>query len=128
VIVLDSSAAIDYLVELELGPWVAEQIRGEDVHAPHLIDIEVLGELRRRVQRRELDRFRAEEALEDLAMLDLTRHPHVLLLPHMWALRDNVIASDAVYVALASSLDAPLVTTDQRLARAPIDDVGIVAP
>ena len=46
----------------------------------------------------------------------------------MWALRDNVIASDAVYVALASSLDAPLVTTDQRLARAPIDDVGIVAP
>ena len=37
----------------------------------------------------------------------------------IWALRDNLTAYDAVYVALAEALDSTLLTCDGRLARAP---------
>jgi len=36
----------------------------------------------------------------------------------MWELRENVKAYDATYVALAERLDLPLVTCDERLAKA----------
>jgi predicted nucleic acid-binding protein len=36
----------------------------------------------------------------------------------MWTFRDNMSAYDASYVALAESLEVPLLTADQRLARA----------
>jgi predicted nucleic acid-binding protein len=53
-----------------------------------------------------------------LADLPLTRYPHGLLLPRIWDLRHNLTAYDAVYVALAEALRAPLVTRDHRLAGA----------
>jgi predicted nucleic acid-binding protein len=37
----------------------------------------------------------------------------------VWALRANLAACDAVYVALAEALDTTLLTCDGRLARAP---------
>src|SRR6476661_1265262 len=54
-----------------------------------------------------------------LADLDLHRHPHIDLLTRSWKLRENVTAHDAMYVALAEALEAPIVTCDRRLARAP---------
>ena len=127
-IVLDSSAAVDWLVEYEHGPWVDEQIRGEDLHSPHLLDVEVLGVVQRRVQRRELSIARARAILEDLSDLDVARYPHLPLLGRMWELRDNLAATDACYVALAELLGARVVTTDLRLARAPGLRVEITAP
>jgi predicted nucleic acid-binding protein len=62
---------------------------------------------------------RAAEALADLADFDLHRHPHIDLLTRAWKLRENVTAYDAMYVALAEALDAPIVTCDAPLARAP---------
>ena len=59
---------------------------------------------------------RAAEAIADLADLDLHRHPHLDLLTRAWELRENVTAYDAMYVALAEALDAPLVTCDAPLA------------
>jgi predicted nucleic acid-binding protein len=47
------------------------------------------------------------------------RHAHEPLLDRVWALRHNLSANDAVYVALAEVLDASLVTSDRRLAHAP---------
>jgi predicted nucleic acid-binding protein len=35
----------------------------------------------------------------------------------MWSLRHNITAYDAAYVALAESLDVPLLTRDRRLAK-----------
>ena len=61
---------------------------------------------------------RAADARLDLADLPLRRYPHVPLLERAWELRDNVSAYDAMYVALAELLDAPLVTCDASLARA----------
>jgi predicted nucleic acid-binding protein len=57
--------------------------------------------------------------LDAMAAFPLTRYPHRGLLPRVWALRDNLTAYDAVYVALAEALDAPLVTRDRRLAAGP---------
>ena len=41
------------------------------------------------------------------------------LLGRIWELRDNLSANDATHVAVAEALEAPLVTADGRLARAP---------
>ena len=37
----------------------------------------------------------------------------------VWDMRENLTAYDAAYVVLAEALNAPLVTTDARLARTP---------
>lgn len=58
-------------------------------------------------------------ALRRLADLSLITHDHDLLLDRVWELRDNLTAYDAVYVALAEALDAPLLTCDARMASAP---------
>jgi predicted nucleic acid-binding protein len=62
---------------------------------------------------------RATIALTDLMSADITLHDPTPLLPRAWGLRDNLTPYDAVYVALAEVLEATLVTTDARLARAP---------
>jgi predicted nucleic acid-binding protein len=66
----------------------------------------------------ELTPERAEQALLDLADLPLTRYAHTDLISRLWSLRDSLTAYDAAYVALAEALDAPLVTSDGKLARA----------
>jgi predicted nucleic acid-binding protein len=120
-IVLDASAIVSIL--LDPGP-AAEPIRrrverpGEGVHVPHLLDLEVLNVLRRQMLRGILTTERGTRALQDLENIKMTRYPHTSLLGRIWELRDNLTAYDAAYVALAEALDAPLVTTDARLAHA----------
>jgi predicted nucleic acid-binding protein len=82
-----------------------------------LPDVEVAHVLRRLVVARELSDERAREAIEDLLALPLQRHPHALFLHRAWEPRRSLTAHDAVHVALAEALDAPLVTCDARLAR-----------
>ncbi len=127
-IVLDSSATVDFLAERDLGEWVGVQLIADpNLHAPHLVDVEVANAFRNLVARGEVSDSRARRALEDLADLNVARYPHYPFLERIWELRDNLPAADATYVALAESLGARLVTTDQRLARAPVA-VTIVAP
>lgn len=61
---------------------------------------------------------RVGEVLTDLMDLPLTRHGHLALLPRAIALRNNFSVYDAVYVALAESVQATLVTADEKLAGA----------
>lgn len=75
--------------------------------------------LRRQVTGRLLDDRRAALALHDLVSLPATRYPHGPFAPRVWELCGNLTPYDAVYVALAESLDCPFVTADARLARAP---------
>ncbi len=120
-IVLDSSAAVDFLIRNgRRGDWVSAHIeRATSLHAPHLIDIEVAGALRRLEAETKLTHDRAALALGNLRDLALTRHPHVPFLDRIWQLRHNVTAADAAFVSLAEALDVPLLTTDRGLARAP---------
>ena len=119
-IVIDASAAVEYLIGTAAGERVAERIGQADValHAPHLLDLEVTHTLRRLVRSGTLDTARAEEAFVDLLALRVRRHAHTVHLPRVWALRDVMTAYDAAYVALAEVLNAPLLTRDARLARA----------
>jgi predicted nucleic acid-binding protein len=120
VIVLDASALLEFLLQTPLGARVeARLVREDEFHSPHLVDVEVAQGLRRLVRAGEVSPHRAAAAIADLAELDLHRHPHLDLLTRAWTLRENVTAYDAMYVALAEALDAPIVTCDTPLAKAP---------
>jgi predicted nucleic acid-binding protein len=121
VIVLDASALVELLLGTPTGNAVASRIADPAValHVPHLADVEVAQALRRYARDGELQAHDATAALEDLRALDLQRHAHEPLLERMWALRHNLTAYDAAYVALAEALDTVLLTCDSRLARAP---------
>ncbi len=119
-VVVDASVAAVALVgDDPFGDRLRARLARESLFAPDLLDIEVLSVWRRIARAGALDERRADHALADLDALHVIRAPHRLLVPRMWELRDNVSAYDAAYVALAEALDAPLVTTDARLARAP---------
>lgn len=118
---LDASAALELLLATATGRRVAERIRSPDValNAPHLIDLEVAQALRRYVASEAITAARGRLALSHLRQLDLLRYEHEPFLGRIWALRRNLTAYDAAYVALAEALEAPLLTSDEWLARAP---------
>lgn len=114
-IVVDASAALAAL----LNDGQARQLVGsERLHAPHLIDSEIASGLRRQVQRNQLSAADAWNALRTWRRLAVTRYPSYGLFERMWEIRENLSAYDATYVALAASLDCPLVTAGARLGHA----------
>lgn len=119
-IVLDASAAIDWMLQTPAGQRVDKRIfsQNESLHSPHLVDLEVAQVLRRLVREQAVSVYRADEAIRDLLDLRITRYPHSVLLPRIWQLRDNFSAYDAAYVVLAETLGATLLTRDTRLASA----------
>jgi predicted nucleic acid-binding protein len=119
-IVLDASAAVDWLLQTPAGQRIEKRIysRPESLHAPHLLDLEVAQVLRRLAREGTISARRADEAVDDLLRLRLARYPHFVFLPRVWHLRHNLSAYDVAYVALAEELDAPLLTRDSRLASA----------
>lgn len=119
-IVLDASAAIEWLLQSLAGIKIDRRIfsLSESLHAPHLLDVEVAQVLRRYVWEKMITTQRAQEALKDLGGLPLNRYPHDFLIPRVWELRATLTAYDAVYVALAELLGAPLLTCDRRIASA----------
>jgi len=121
VIVLDASAAVDWLLQTQAGMQIEDRIyrSAESLHAPHLLDLEVAQVLRRLVREGTIPPLRAQEAVDDLLDLPVTRYPHDVLLPRIWQLRQNLTAYDAAYVALAEELGAILLTRDGRLSSAP---------
>ena len=100
------------------GTQARDRLRGEEVAAPHLIDLEVTSVLRRSVLTGAVTSQRAGQALQDLADLDIERVAHITLLPRVWELRDNYTPYDASYVAVAELFHAPLLTYDARMANA----------
>ena len=101
------------------GDAARARLRGQDLAAPELIDLETLSVIRRQLRTGRLDTRRAELARVDLTELPLHRAPHAPLLSRCWELRENLTVYDAAYVALAELLDVVLVTADARLANAP---------
>jgi len=120
VLVLDSSAVLEALAARDPAPGLVERLEQDgDLHAPHLIDTEVLHALRRMLRRRQITGERAHDTRTDFSDLTLVRYPHEPLGDRVWELRENLTAYDATFVALAEALDVPLVTCDARLAAAP---------
>ena len=101
------------------GRRYRQRLRGEAVAVPDLARVEVISVLRRQLGTGGLDESLASQAVDDLLALPLVVYSTAPLLRRTWALRDNVTAYDACYVALAEILGCSLVTADARLARSP---------
>lgn len=119
-IVLDASAAVEFLLNTPLGERVGDRLSSArtSLHAPQLLDVEVLHVLRRLCLGKVVTERRASQALADLAELPVVRYSHEELIGRAWKLRATLTAYDAMYVALAEALDATVVTCDGRLGRA----------
>jgi len=119
-IVLDASAAVDWLLQTPAGKRIEDRLylQKESLHAPHLLDLEVTQVLRRLARQGIISRLRAEQAVRDLLDLRIHRYPHFMFLSRIWQMRNNLSAYDAAYVVLAEKLNAILITRDSRLASA----------
>ena len=117
-LVVDASVlAVALLDDGPDGDLVRHRLRGEQLAAPALIDLEVASVWRGLSRGGHLGARRVALALEDLRDLPIQRVEHTSLLVRCWELRDNLTIYDAAYVALAEALEAPLVTGDRRFAR-----------
>jgi predicted nucleic acid-binding protein len=118
--VADASAMVALLDPISAtGRWATAALRGPQIVAPRVMPFEAGSALRRLELRGLLDGATATLAHGDLLDLDVRLWPHRPLAERAWELRSSVAYHDACYVALAELLDAPLVTLDRRLARAP---------
>ena len=117
-IVIDASAVLEVLLRSGVARQIEDRIfsPAETLHAPHLLDLEVVQGLRRYTASGHMRAKRGLEAVVDLADLPITRYPHDIFLHRIWELCHNMTAYDAAYIALAESLPAPLLTRDKRLA------------
>ena len=100
------------------GDRARVRLRGEELAAPELLDVEVASVLRRQARLGVVSPRRAKLALADLAAAPVARAPHQPLLRRCWELRDNLTIYDATYVALAEALGVDFLTGDVRLANA----------
>ena len=125
-IVVDTSAVLSALAAHSPSQALLDRL-GEDadLHAPHLIDVEMLHALRRLVSRGQLTEERADDVRMDFADLALVRYPHHPLAQRMWEQRHNLTAYDSAFVALSEALGVPLITCDGRLASAAGDSADI---
>ncbi|MGH8225049.1 MAG: type II toxin-antitoxin system VapC family toxin [Gammaproteobacteria bacterium] len=129
VLVVDASVVVDLLARFRAQPleellWAP----GTVLVAPELLDIEVLNALRKLDQANAIPAGRRAELPLLLHSLRIRKYGHDSLIDGIWALRDNLTAYDAAYVALARALKAPLITRDKRLARAPGLKIQVMTP
>jgi predicted nucleic acid-binding protein len=118
-LVVDASCLCEVLISAPRAEAIRHRLAADaDQAAPHIVDVEVFGVVRREHLRGHLDRTEAAQAVEDLEAWPGERFGHRPLLARAWELRDTVRGWDAMYVALAEALDATLLTTDRRLASA----------
>jgi predicted nucleic acid-binding protein len=126
VLVIDTSAVVAALVGRPTDSRLVDRLGNDgDLHAPHLLDVELLHALRRLVRTGQLTQERAADARADFAELTVVRYGHQPLADRAWDLRDSLTAYDATFVALAEALEVPLVTCDARLARASGDRAAV---
>lgn len=118
-LVVDASCLVEVVTQGAGATAVARRLTADTDHvAPHVVDVEVLGVIRRDYLAGVLDQVSASLAVTELMTWPGTRIGHQPLLRRAWELRDTVRGWDAMYVALAEELDAILLTRDGRLARA----------
>lgn len=118
-LVVDASCLFEVVTGTARAEAVRQRLSTDPDHAaPHVIDVEVFGVIRREYLLGKLDRTAVEQAVQDLEDWPGERFGHRMLLRRAWELSPAIRGWDAMYVALAEALDCPLLTADSRLAAA----------
>jgi predicted nucleic acid-binding protein len=118
VIVIESSAMVDALVDDPANPELLAILADNELHAPSLIDNEVASALRGHALGGKLGDERLDDAIDDFTALSIERYPLSAMIREVLDLRDNFTVYDAADVVLAQALGTPLVTADAKLAEA----------
>lgn len=117
--VVDASVVVAALIDGgAAGSWAERILLSGPLAAPHLMPIEATSVLRRAERTGDIGPEVAALAQADLLALPVRLFAYAPMATRVWALRNNLGAYDACYVALAESLDAPLATLDRRLRQA----------
>ncbi|MCD9623939.1 type II toxin-antitoxin system VapC family toxin [Rhabdothermincola salaria] len=126
-IVVDASVIANAVGDDEDAGRIARRRLREvdEVAAPDLLDVETVAVLQRAWLKGGLSDERFAAAVDDLLALPIRRLPTGPLMPRAFALRANVTAYAACYVALAEALGWRLVTADARLATAPTIECAV---
>ncbi|HEY0260173.1 MAG TPA: type II toxin-antitoxin system VapC family toxin [Lacisediminihabitans sp.] len=126
-VVVDSSMLIDTLVAVD-GAELRHLIVDFELHAPHLLGVEVMSWLRRLSLHTNLSPTLQNHVFAQYERLPIQRYPHEPFLARAWQFRDTITAYDSHYVALAEALGVPLVTRDRRLAAAARSFCEVILP
>jgi predicted nucleic acid-binding protein len=119
-VVVDASVVVTVLIDPgAAGEAIAARLAATRPYAPNHLPVEVANVLRRRRNAGALGETEALLALDGFASLAVELWPFEVVSARAWQLGANLSAYDAAYVALAERLDAPLLTADARLPRAP---------
>lgn len=127
--VCDASAVVALL--LDSGPdgrWVTDTLAGAVLIAPALMPFETSNIIRRHEMAGLVSTDQAAQAHADLLDLSIEQWPYDLIGPRVWELRKNLSSYDASYVAVAEFTNAPLLTLDRRIGRAPNLRCAVVTP
>jgi predicted nucleic acid-binding protein len=116
-IVLDASVVVELLFNGDLANSIRNELalRDESFIVPHLLDVEVVGAVRKLVANQRIDSHRSGQLLAGLAALPAERYSHTPLLGRIWELRNNFTAYDATYIALAEATNSVLYTSEEKL-------------
>jgi predicted nucleic acid-binding protein len=128
-LVCDASAVVSALLDSgDVGTWAAGRLYGARLFAPALMPFECSNIIRRHELSGLVNPDQAVQAHADLVDLPVDLWPYEALATRIWQLRPNLTSYDAAYVALAETLDVPLVTLDQRMQRAPAITCAVDTP
>lgn len=119
--VVDASVFVDAFLDHSKGAAARRALMDVEAWAPDIVDSELASAIARMERAGVVRRDEADSMIADWATVPVERVATSTLVPTAWRLRDAVRISDAFYVVLARALNCPLVTSDARLSRAPID-------
>jgi predicted nucleic acid-binding protein len=125
-VVIDAAALVELLLRSDTGRRVERAMGDAPLVAPDIVSSEVLQSLRGLERGGKLTSARASTAMARLAESDISHVPTRALIREMWAMRANLSAYDACYVALARALECPLLTVDRPLTRAPALGITLI--
>ena len=118
-LVVDASVLVEILLKTPVGRAAVPLLADQAAAAPDIVDSEVAQALRRARRRGGLDDDQLTTALGVLADWPLARVPTRLLVSRSRRWWANVPVYDSLYLAVAASRDARVLTCDGPLSRAP---------
>ncbi|MGH8826672.1 MAG: type II toxin-antitoxin system VapC family toxin, partial [Jiangellaceae bacterium] len=124
-VVVDAGCFVEVALATPRGLRVADALSDAALFVPELFDVEVGSVLARLERAREITRDSADLAHNRLAAFPAQRISHEMLRDRAWNLRASLRIADAYYVSCCVAVSGSLITTDGRLARAPLPPIGV---